>query len=351
MQTIYEEFVEGTNRLRKEVPIIGITMGDAAGIGPEIVDKALSLEELHTICRPIVIGDARVLSEAQKVAKTHLEIKSILNMSDASFSPTVMNVIDLANVELSALKLGQPQAMAGQASFEYIKKAVELALEGEIQAIATAPISKEALNMAGIRYPGHTEILADLTHSQNYAMMFVAGTLRVILVTIHMSLRDAIELIKTEKVLATIKLANEFMKRFGFAKPRIVVAGLNPHAGEAGMFGTEDIKEIAPAVEAAKAMGIDVVGPLPADTIFYRANKNEFDIVVAMYHDQGCIPIKLIGFESGVNITVGLPIIRTSPDHGTAYGRAGRRLGTGDPTSLVEAIKIASRLSTIDDKR
>jgi 4-phospho-D-threonate 3-dehydrogenase / 4-phospho-D-erythronate 3-dehydrogenase len=331
--------------LQSKPPIVGITMGDAAGIGPEIINKALSLTEIHTICRPIVIGDKSVLSDAQKTARTRLKIQSIRSVHEADFSASVMNVLDLANVKLSELKFGYPQAMAGKASFDYVKKAVELALAGEIDAITTAPISKEAMNMAGIRYPGHTEILADMTHSANYAMMFVAGQLRVILVTIHVSLRSAIDLIKKDRVLATIELASESMKRFGFTKPRIVVAGLNPHAGEAGMFGNEDIKEIVPAVEAARNMGIDAVGPLPADTVFYRANRKEFDIVVAMYHDQGCIPIKLLGFETGVNITVGLPIIRTSPDHGTAYDRAERRLGTGNPTSIVEAIKMASILS------
>jgi 4-hydroxythreonine-4-phosphate dehydrogenase len=326
-------------------PIIGITMGDAAGIGPEIVDKALSADEIRELCRPIVIGDAKVISEAQKVARTTLEVRPIARVSEAKFASGILNVIDLSNIRLEELRMGEPQAMAGKASFEYIKKAVELALAGEINAITTAPISKEALNMAGYNYPGHTEILADMTGSKDFAMMFVAGTLRVILVTIHVSLREAIDLIKRNRVLTTIKLAHDSMKKFGVANPRIVVAGLNPHAGEAGMFGSEDAEEIAPAVEAAKDLGIDVVGPLPADTIFYRAGKGQFDIVVAMYHDQGCIPIKLLGFEVGVNITVGLPIIRTSPDHGTAYGRAGRRLGTGNPSSLLEAVKIASKLS------
>jgi len=331
--------------VRTKNPIIGITMGDAAGIGPEIVDKALSMNEILELCRPIVIGDAKVLSEAQKVARTALEICRVTRVSEAKFAPGVMDVIDLSNIRIGELRMGEPQAMAGKASFEYIKRAVELALAGEINAITTAPISKEALNMAGYNYPGHTEILADMTGSKDFAMMFVAGTLRVILVTIHVSLREAIDLIKKNKVLAIIKLAHDSMRKFGVANPRIVVAGLNPHAGEAGMFGSEDTDEIAPAVEAAKDLGIDVVGPLPADTIFYRASKGQFDIVVAMYHDQGCIPIKLLGFEVGVNITVGLPIIRTSPDHGTAYGRAGRRLGTGDPSSLLEAIRIASKLS------
>lgn len=330
---------------RTKKPIIGITMGDAAGIGPEIVDKALSSNELYKFCRPIVIGDTHVLLEAQKVARTALELHPVQSVSQARFTHGILDVIDLANIRIAELRMGEPQAMAGRASFEYIKKAVELALAGEMGAITTAPISKEALNMAGYKYPGHTEILADLTGSKDFAMMFVAGPLRVILATIHVPLKEAIDLIKKDRVLTTIRLAQESMRRFGVADPRIVVAGLNPHAGEAGMFGSEDADEIAPAVEAARDLNINVVGPLPADTVFYRANRGQFDIVVAMYHDQGCIPIKLLGFEFGVNITVGLPIVRTSPDHGTAYGRAGRKLGTANPRSLVEAIKIASKLA------
>ncbi len=326
-------------------PIIGITMGDAAGIGPEIINKALSIGEIHDFCRPLVIGDVRILSRAQEVARTHLEIRRVENVSEAKFSHGSMDVLDLSNVDLTELKMGKAQAMAGRASFEYIKRAVEMAIRGDIDAITTAPISKEALNLAGYNYPGHTEILADLTHSNDYAMMLVAGSLRVILVTIHVSLREAIDLIKKDNVLATIRLAHQSMLRFGISDPRIVVAGLNPHAGEAGMFGREDINEITPAVESAKNLGINVVGPLPADTVFCRANKGQFDIVVAMYHDQGCIPIKLLGFEIGVNITIGLPIVRTSPDHGTAYHRARLGLGTANPASLVEAIKVAARLS------
>jgi 4-hydroxythreonine-4-phosphate dehydrogenase len=326
-------------------PIIAITMGDAAGIGPEIIDKALTMEEVYQTCRPVVVGDAKVLSEAQKVARTSLDIRSINRVAEAEFVCGTMEVVDLSNVNFTELKMGEPQAMTGKASFEYIKRAVEMAMKDEIQAITTAPISKEALNLAGYRYPGHTEILADLTGSKEYAMMFVAGPLRVILVTIHVSLREAIDLIKSKKVLATIKLAHQTMQRFGKSNPRIVVAGLNPHASEGGLFGSEDIEEITPAVESARNLGFDVVGPLPADTVFYRASKEQFDIVVAMYHDQGCIPIKLLGFEIGVNVTVGLPIVRTSPDHGTAYHRAGLRLGTGNPSSLVEAIKLAAKLS------
>ncbi len=327
-------------------PVIGITMGDAAGIGPEIINKALSLKEISQVCHPVVIGDLKVLSQAQEVARTRLHIHSIQRVTEAEFAFGIMNVIDLSNVKLDELRLGVPQAMAGKAAFEYIKKGVELALTHQIHALATAPISKEALNLAGYKYPGHTELLADLTQSKDYAMMYVAGNLRVILVTIHVSLRDAINLIVKARVLANIKLAHAVMKRFGIMNPRVAVAGLNPHAGEAGMFGSEELMEIAPAVAEAKSIGMNIVGPLPADTVFYRANRGEFDIVVAMYHDQGSIPIKLLGFEIGVNVTIGLPIVRTSPDHGTAYDRAALRVGDANPSSLVEAIKLAAKISS-----
>lgn len=326
-------------------PIIGITMGDAAGIGPEIINKALSLEEMYKICRPIVIGDARVLDAASEVARTSLEIWPVERVADASFIHGVTDVLDLKNIELEELEMGKPQSMAGKASYEYIAKAVELALGGEIHGITTAPISKEALNMAGYNYPGHTEILAELTGTKEFAMMFVAGPLRVILATIHVSLREACDLIEVERLLVTMRLAQQTMRRFGIEDPRIAVAGLNPHAGEKGLFGDEEIKVIKPAVDLAVGEGLNVKGPFPSDTLFYRAKNGEFDIVVAMYHDQGCIPIKLLGFDIGVNITVGLPIIRTSVDHGTAYRRAGLKLGTGSPSSLIMALRLASQIA------
>jgi len=329
----------------KGKPIIGITMGDAAGIGPEIINKALSLEEIYGVCRPVVIGDAKVLDDSQKVAHTSLEVRPVESVLDATFIHGVMDVLDLDNIMLDELKMGIPQAMAGKASYEYIAKAVELALKGEIQGITTAPISKEALNLAGFDYPGHTKLLAELTGTEKYGMMFVAGPLKVVLATIHVSLREACDMIKKERLITIIELAHRAMQNFGITKPKIAVAGLNPHASEGGIFGSEEREEIKPAVDLAASLGYDVVGPLPADTLFHRAKEGEFDIVVAMYHDQGCIPIKLLGFHIGVNVTIGLPIIRTSVDHGTAYGRAGRRLGTGNPSSLIMAIKLASKLS------
>lgn len=326
-------------------PTIGITMGDAAGIGPEIIDKALSKKEIYKISRPIVIGDASVLSDALKVAKVKVKIQTVAGPSSARFEFGTIEVIDLKNIRLSELKMGQVQAMAGKASVEYVQKAVELALRGEIDAMVTAPLNKEAMNMSGYDYAGHTEILADLTKTKDYAMMLVAGKLRVVHVTTHVSMRQACSLIKKERVLTVIRLTHQVVQRLGTEKPKIAVAGFNPHAGESGMFGDEEIREITPAIEDARKSGMDVLGPMPPDTVFLRASKGEFDAVVAMYHDQGHIPVKMLGFESGVNVTIGLPIIRTSVDHGTAYRRAGLRLGTGDPTSLEEAIKLAVQMA------
>jgi 4-hydroxythreonine-4-phosphate dehydrogenase len=326
-------------------PTIGITMGDAAGIGPEIIDKALSKKETYAISRPIVIGDASVLEDALKVAKVQVKIRPVDNASSAKFEHGTIEVIDLKNIRLSELKMGKVQAMAGTAAFEYVKKAVEMALKGEIDAIVTAPLNKEAMNLGGYDYAGHTEILADLTKTRNYAMMLVAGKLVVVHVTTHVSMLQACALVRKERVLNTIKLTHEVLLKLGVQNPKIAVAGLNAHAGESGIFGDEEIKEISPAIEAAKKSGINVIGPMPPDTVFLRASKGEYDGVVAMYHDQGHIPVKMLGFESGVNVTIGLPIIRTSVDHGTAYGRAGLRLGTGDPTSLEEAIKLAVQMA------
>lgn len=328
-----------------ERPIIGITMGDAAGVGPEIIDKALSKKEMYEISRPLVIGELSVLQDALKVAKVNLNFNSIQTPSSAKFEQGTVDVIDLKNIKLSELKMGKAQAMNGKASVEYVEKAVELAMKGEIEAIVTAPLSKEAMNLAGYNYPGHTEILAHLTNTKDYSMMLAAGKLRVTHVTTHVSMKQACSLIKKDRVLKIIRVTNDAIKKLGIEKPKIAVAGLNAHAGEKGLFGDEEIKEISPAIEEAKKIGIDAIGPMPPDSVFLRASKGEYDAVVAMYHDQGHIPLKMIGFENGVNVTIGLPIIRTSVDHGTAYGRAGLRLGTGDPTSLEEAIKLAVQMA------
>jgi len=337
-------------------PIIGITMGDAAGIGPEIIAKTLSLNELYDVCRPIVIGDADVMTEGVKTASVQLKLRLVDDVSKAAFIHGSIDVLDLHNVNVLELKMGGPQAMAGKASVEYVEKAVKLALSGQVQAIVTAPISKEAVHLAGFSYSGHTEMLAQFTGTSDYAMMLTTGPLRVIHVTTHVPLSQVPELIKKDRVLRAIQLAYKTMLGLSIDEPRIAVAALNPHRGEGGLFGMEEVEEIIPAVEEARRMGMGVKGPISADTVFARAIGGAYDVVVAMYHDQGHIPVKLQGHKwdeaagkwvavAGVNVTVGLPIIRTSVDHGTAYGKAGRREGTANPQSLIEAVKLAVKLA------
>lgn len=339
-------------------PIVGITMGDAAGIGPEIVAKALDLKEIYEICNPLVIGDCGAMNEGIKTARVQLRLNAISNVKSAEFKHGAVDVLDLANIDITKLEMGRPQAMAGRASVEFIKKAVDLALRHEIDAIVTAPISKEAVSMAKCDFIAHTEMLANFTNTADYAMMLVADALRVVHVTTHVSLEKALGLVKKERILKVIELTNATLKHhFGIQSPRIAVAAVNPHAGEGGLFGAEEKNEIAPAIEDAKRQGIDARGPIPADTVFVRARGGEFDAVVAMYHDQGHIPVKLLGFKlsektgkweamAGVNVTIGLPIIRTSVDHGTAYGKAGRKEGTANPQSLLEAIRLAATVAT-----
>lgn len=309
---------------------IAITMGDPAGIGPEVALKAVMSQEVREVCEPVVVGDRAVL---EAVAE-ELGIGYALNNGEG--------FIDVAEITNSDFPRNNPSLMGGKASVTYIKKAVELALKGEVDAVVTAPITKEALKISGFKWPGHTEMLAELTGTTDYAMMLCGGPLRVILVTIHMAVKDVPASITEERVLKTIRLAKRACDMLGIQEPRIAVAGLNPHAGEAGLFGDEERDSIMPAVKAAGDEGINVFGPYPADTLFHKAYKGEFDIVVCMYHDQGLIPLKMIAFDSGVNVTVGLPIIRTSPDHGTAYDISWQ--GKANPSSIIEAIKLASVL-------
>ena len=327
-------------------PIIGITMGDPAGSGPELVIKALDKGNLWQNAVFVIIGDLKVLKKARDIVQAKdLKFNKINNPSEAVDEPRVVNVIDLDNVDLSKLVYGKPSALGGRASYEYISEAVKYAMANEIQAIVTAPISKESLKLAGYPYPGHTEILATLTGAKNVRMMLVGENLRVVHVTTHVSLKDAIELIKKDRILDTIEITYESLtKLFNIDSPKIAVAGLNPHAGENGLFGNEEIDEIIPAIKAAQAKGINALGPYPPDTVFYRAyHKGEFDAVIAMYHDQGHIPLKIVAFMEGVNVTLGLPIIRTSPDHGTVWGKAGT--GTANEKATIEAIRLAIEFS------
>ena len=320
-------------------PVIGITMGDPAGIGPEIIVKAILEFEINKICRPVVIGDAEVIKKILKTCRLRAEIKVIEKIASAPAGSGKIEIIDLNNVDVKGLKYGVPGKTCGSAAVSYIKKAAELALSKKIDAITTAPINKEIINAAGFQYPGHTELLAELAGTKDFGLMMVGGGLRVILVTTHMALKDVFRNIKKDRVLRTIRLAHKAMGYFQTKAPRIAVAALNPHAGEGRLFGTEEWDEIIPAVIEARGEGLDVSDPLPADTLFHKAKERYYDIVVAMYHDQGLIPLKLLAFGKAVNVTVGLPFIRTSVDHGTAYDIAGK--DCADPGSLIEAIKMA----------
>lgn len=325
-------------------PLIAITMGDAAGVGPEIIVKALSTQEIFDCCRPLVIGDARIIRKALRSFGVQAQLNLIEDPANGLHKLGTLDVFDLHNLDPETVAPGQVQEHCGRASVEYVQKAVELALSNKIQAIVTAPISKEAINKAGYDFAGHTELLAHLTNSKDYAMLLVAKNLRVIHVTTHTSLAEACHLVRRDRVERAIRLAFRAAQSLGIPDPKIGVAALNPHSGEGGLFGREEIEEITPAIESARRGGISVEGPIPSDTVFYRAAvRGEFDLVVAMYHDQGHIPVKLIGFESGVNVTVGLPIVRTSVDHGTAYRRAWR--GTASPQSMIEAVKLAATMT------
>lgn len=337
---------------------LAITMGDPGGIGPEIIVKALCSPELRDYCAPIVVGDRVVLEKALNLLKLPVKLRVIKSPDESKPTKGSIEVIDnppspplskggmggfkeggRRDFQVKYFKKNKPTAEGGRACVSYIKKAVELVLNKQVDGIVTAPISKEALKMAGFTWPGHTEMLADLTNTKDYAMMLIGEPLRVILVTIHTALKNVPDLITKQRLLNTIRLAKKACDMLGIKNPRIAVAGLNPHAGEKGIFGDEEIKKIVPAVKDATKEGIPVSGPYPPDTVFYKAFKGEIDIVVCMYHDQGLIPLKMIAFDKGVNVTVGLPFIRTSPDHGTAYDIAWK--GVANPSSMIEAIKVA----------
>lgn len=324
-------------------PIIAITMGDAAGIGPEIIMKALGHAELYEVCRPFVIGDVRRLRQVALLLGSTLDVLPIAGPANGRFQAGTVDCIDLDLVP-AGLPFGELSAVCGHAAYCFIVRAVELAKAGAIDAICTAPLNKEALHAGGHIYPGHTEMLAELTGTPEVSMMLVAPKLRVIHVTTHIGLIDAVAKIEPGLVERTILRAHEALVRVGITAPRIGVCGINPHAGEHGLFGHgEEEGKIVPAVAAARARGCTVDGPLPADALFFRASRGDFDVVVAMYHDQGHGPIKVLGLEAGVNITVGLPVIRTSVDHGTAFDIAGS--GVADEGSLLEALRQAISLA------
>ena len=337
-----------------ERPIVGISVGDPAGIGPEVCARALALPRIHGIARALVLGDLGLMREAVRLCGLGLEVRAAASPAAGSYREGVIDVLQTGGVDLRELRRGVVSPLAGKASFECVRAVIELALAGRIHATVTGPINKEAINAAGFHYAGHTEIYGALTGSRDYAMMLVDGEFRVVHVSTHCSLREACERARTPRVLTVIELAHRALLRLGIDRPRIAVAGLNPHAGEAGLFGREEIEEIAPAVREAASRGIGASGPYPADTLFSKLAGGLYDIVVAMYHDQGHIPAKLRSFRydsasdgwlsmSGVNVTLGLPIVRTSVDHGTAFDRAWK--GTANPDSMVQAIEMAVRLA------
>jgi len=326
------------------IPYIAVTMGDGAGVGPEVIVAAVLNPTVLAESRPVVIGDAARLRLAAASIGADVDIQSIDSVSEAIFEGNRINVIDLGLLPAD-LPWGQLSPIAGDAAFHYVRVAAELAVAGDVQAICTAPLNKEALHAGGHIYPGHTELLASLTGTEEVSMMLSSEKLKVIHVTTHIGLIDAVARIEPGLVQRTIERGYEALRRAGVADPKIGVCAINPHAGENGLFGYgEEATKIAPGVEAAKANGVNVTGPLPADTLFFLAGRGDYDLVVAMYHDQGHGPVKVLGIEAGVNITVGLPVIRTSVDHGTAFDIAGKNIA--DPRSMVEALHQAAEMAT-----
>lgn len=323
--------------------IIAVTMGDPAGIGPEIIIKSLVEGELSGSA-VVVVGCAQTLRRILALKVTpQAELRIIEQVAEAQFAPGVINVIDEPLADPQGLRPGVVQAQAGDLAYRCVKRASALAMAGEVSAIATAPLNKEALHLAGHNYPGHTELLAKLTDSKDYAMVLYTDQLKVIHVTTHIALRKFLDTLNETRVKTVIQVANNFLKRVGYTQPRIAVAGVNPHAGENGLFGDEEIRIVEPAVQAMKAQGIDVTGPCPPDTVFMQCHEGQYDMVVAMYHDQGHIPLKLLGFYDGVNITAGLPFIRTSADHGTAFDIAWT--GKAKSESMATSIALAMQIS------
>lgn len=336
-----------------ELPIIAITMGDPASIGPEIAIKALLTGRVLDICRPLVVGDAGVFLRIIEELKWRAAIHPVSEVKEALFRPGIIDVLDMKTVDVDKLVYGQVSAMAGHASFEAVRKVIELALAGDVGATVTGPINKKSINDAGHHFAGHTEIYAHFTGTTKYGMLLVEENMRVIHVSTHVSLRQACDLVKKDRVLAVITLLREGLEQLGESNLKIGVAGLNPHAGDSGLFGTEDVEEILPAVQEARRLGYDVEGPVPPDTLFAKAATGAYGGVVAMYHDQGHIPFKLNGFKwnaakqqmdsvKGVNITMGLPIIRTSVDHGTAFEIAGKGIASAD--AMILAVEAAVQL-------
>ena len=325
------------------LPKIGITMGDPTGIGPEIIVKALSMEEPFQACRPIVFGDREVLSRTIQMQNLSATLEIIEGIPEQGYLPRKIFLLPLSQLEITSLRFGHPDRACGEAMVKYIQEAVKWVRSGKLDAMTTCPINKQAMNAAGYPFPGHTELLADLTQASSVAMMFLGSRWKIVLVTTHLPLKDVSKWITTNRILSTLRLTDKGMKKyFGIPHPKIAVLGLNPHCGEEGLLGEEEKREILPAIAEAKSLGMEVEGPFPADSFFNISGPYTFDVVISMYHDQGLIPIKMFDFKEAVNFTLGLPFIRTSVDHGTAYDIAGK--GLADPNNLIKAILAASNI-------
>jgi len=339
-----EEAVTTMKQENTKLPLLGITMGDPSGIGPEVIVKALLNPRVRRLCLPLVIGSHSIMRQTVKRLGLTLDVARVDGHGQASFRRGRISVLDPIEEPLGRIRLGVAAPESGAASVAFIKKGVQLAQLGCIDGIVTAPINKEAINMAGCHFPGHTELLADLTKAKESGMMIVGGPLKIMFVTTHVAIKKLPAQLTRPKIEKGIRLAHAALTRlFGLKRPRIGVAALNPHAGEHGLFGDEEARLVGPAARAARRQGILASDPLPADTLFGKAARGEFDGVVALYHDQGLIPLKLVAFGTCVNLTVGLPIIRTSVDHGTAFDIVGK--GIADPGSLIEAIVLAADLA------
>jgi len=338
--------------MEKRKPILGISAGDPAGIGPEITAKALSSKGIYDVCKPLVVCDAKIMLQIIDICRLKLKVNAVASPEEGLYQFGTVDVLDMKNVD-DSFQFNEVSAMTGKASFEYVAKVIELAKAKLIDATITGPIHKESIQKAGFHFAGHTEIYAALTNTKDYTMMLADGHFRVVHVSTHVSLSEAILRVKKDRVLKVIQLADEALKKINIKIPKLAVAGLNPHAGENGLFGTEEIDEIMPAIQQAKDAGIFVEGPFPPDTIFPKMKGGQYDVVVCMYHDQGHIPTKLLGFNynhdkkaweglSGVNVTLGLPIIRVSVDHGVAFDKGGK--GEANPQSMIQAIQYGARL-------
>jgi len=328
------------------LPVIGITMGDPTGIGPEIIVKALSMEELFQACRPIVFGDLEVLSRAIQIQSLSATIEVIEKIPEGGYLPGKIFLVPVSRLDITSLRFGKPDRACEEAMVRYIEEAVKWVMSGSFNAITTCPINKRAINVAGYSFPGHTELLGHLAQASSVAMMFLGSKWKIVLVTTHLPLKDVSGSITANRILSTLRLTDEGMKKyFGIPHPKLAVLGLNPHCGEEGLLGEEEKKEILPAMAEARSLGMDVEGPFPADSFFNLSRGSTFDAVISMYHDQGLIPVKMLDFREAVNFTLGLPFIRTSVDHGTAYDLAGK--GLADPANLIKAILTAANLSKL----